>query len=85
MNYTFHSNFSVRLKAFIEQKNALGYPYLRSSIIIQNFDSFCFENYPQETKLTKEICLALERISHSDTCPYLSFRETSRSRPLSQG
>ena len=58
MNYTFHSNFSVRLKAFIEQKNALGYPYLRSSIIIQNFDSFCFENYPQETKLTKEICLA---------------------------
>ena len=45
MNYTFHSNFSVRLKAFIEQKNALGYPYLRSSIIIQNFDSFYYNNY----------------------------------------
>lgn len=58
MNYTFHSNFSVRLKAFIEQKNALGYPYLRSIKILQSFDSFCLEHYPHETKLTKEICLA---------------------------
>ena len=58
MNYTFHSHFSVRLEAFIAQKNALGYPYHESSRILRNFDLFCLEHYPQETKLTKEICLA---------------------------
>ena len=58
MNYTFHSNFSVHLKAFIEQKNALGYPYHESGRILQNFDLFCLNHYPQETVLTKEICLA---------------------------
>lgn len=58
MNYTFHSNFSARLKAFIEQKNALGYPYLRSIKILRDFDSFCLEHYPQEIVLKKEICLA---------------------------
>lgn len=58
MKYTFQSCFSVRLEAFIAQKNALGYPYHESSRILRNFDLFCLKHYPQETKLTKEICLA---------------------------
>lgn len=58
MNYTFYSHFSVRLKSFIAQKNALGYTYYESSRILRNFDLFCLKHYPQETKLTKEICLA---------------------------
>ncbi|MDE5754021.1 MAG: tyrosine-type recombinase/integrase, partial [Oscillospiraceae bacterium] len=58
MNYTFQSHFAVRLEKFIVQKNALGYPYQESSRILRKFDLFCLEHYPQETELTKEICLA---------------------------
>lgn len=58
MNYIFRSNFAARLENFIAQKNALGYSYLESIRILHKFDCFCFENYPLETVLTKEICLA---------------------------
>lgn len=58
MTYDFNSNFSSRLCAFIEQKNALGYPYYESIRILRKFDDFCFTHYPNMSELTKEIGLS---------------------------
>ena len=58
MTYTFKSLFAERLRGFVEQKNAVGFPYAESSRILRDFDEFCLNRYPFETTLTKEICLA---------------------------
>jgi len=55
MKYEFESHFSTRLHTFVEQKNALGFPYHESIRLLRNFDRFCLENFPTETSLTKEI------------------------------
>ena len=57
MTYTFKSLFAERLRGFVEQKNAVGFPYAESSRILRDFDEFCSNRYPFETALTKEICL----------------------------
>ena len=58
MIYGFSSNFADRLNSFVEQKNVLGYTYYESLRILKHFDNFCIELYPNETLLTKEICLS---------------------------
>lgn len=58
MTYTFESLFAKRLHGFIQQKNAVGFPYDESSRLLSDFDRFCLEKFPAETILTKEICLA---------------------------
>lgn len=57
MNYTFNSMFAERLNSFIAQKKALGYSYEESSRILHKFDLFCLERFPDERKLSKNICL----------------------------
>lgn len=58
MNYTFESLFAQRLYEFIQQKNAVGFPYAESTRLLSEFDRFCLEQFPNEATLTKEICLA---------------------------
>lgn len=58
MTYTFKSFFAERLCGFIRQKNAVGFPYEESSRLLSSFDLFCLGRFPNETNLTKEICLA---------------------------
>jgi integrase len=58
MIYTFHSAFSARIYDFIEQKNAVGFPYEGSKIILREFDRFCSARFPVETVLTKALCYA---------------------------
>lgn len=58
MNYTFESLFAQRLYEFIQQKNAVGFPYAESTRLLSEFDRFCLEQFPNEETLTKEICLA---------------------------
>lgn len=58
MNYTFESLFAKRLYEFIQQKNAVGFPYAESTRLLYAFDRFCLEQFPNEVTLTKEICLA---------------------------
>jgi len=55
---TFESNFSARIVEFIQQKRTLGFPYIGSEEILQSFDKFCMERFPNETSLTKELCLS---------------------------
>lgn len=57
MSYTFNSMFAQRLNSFIAQKKALGYSYEESSRILHKFDLFCLEKFPDERKLSKDICL----------------------------
>lgn len=58
MSYVFESLFSNRLYEFIQQKNAVGFPYTESTRLLSEFDRFCLEQFPNEAILTKEICLA---------------------------
>lgn len=58
MKYIFSSAFADRINDFVEQKNAVGFPYVVSLRILRRFDGFCTEYYPQETALTKELCMA---------------------------
>lgn len=58
MVYTFESRFADRIRAFITQKNALGFPYLESSRVLRDFDRFCTAHFPEAECLTEELCLA---------------------------
>ncbi len=58
MNYTFESRFADRLYGFVEQKNAVGFPYDESKRLLRDFDRFCLHTFPAENMLTKEICYA---------------------------
>lgn len=58
MNNGFQSRFAEYLNSFIAQKKSLGYLYEESGRILRKFDLFCLEQYPQETKLTKELCMS---------------------------
>lgn len=58
MMHTFESLFAERLRGFVQQKNAVGFPYHESSRLLLDFDQFCLDRFPSETVLTKEICLA---------------------------
>ena len=58
MKYSFQSLFANRIEKFITQKNALGFPYKANIKILSSFDRFCLLDFPGETDLTKEICMA---------------------------
>jgi len=57
MSRTFSSNLCGYIERFVEQKHALGYPYIDSERLIFNFDRFCSEYYPNETTITEEMGL----------------------------
>lgn len=58
MTRVFKSHFAERIHGLIEQKNAVGFPYDESIRILWNFDCFCTERFPKETRLTQELCMA---------------------------
>lgn len=55
--YTYQSRFGHLIEQFIEQKQAVGYPYHSSSRILYHFDKFITEEFPSETRLTQIICM----------------------------
>ena len=57
MRFDFRSSFAVKLKTFIEQKQALGRSYDCFGRYLARFDAMCAESYPAATKLTQEICM----------------------------
>jgi len=56
MNTDFVSGFADRLVKFLEQKRALGYSYDSAVYDFRSFDRMCAEHFPNETKLTADIC-----------------------------
>jgi len=57
MKEEYRSRFKKYIIGLIEQKRALGYIYSGGAHILKNFDSFCIDNYPSESTLTKSIVL----------------------------
>jgi len=57
-DYIFKSKISVCIKAFIEQKQACGYPYQSASRILHHFDIMIADRFPDAETVTKEICTA---------------------------
>jgi integrase len=54
----FVSNIADRLVKFLEQKQALGYSYSGTVSDFRIFDRMCAERFPNETKITVDICNA---------------------------
>jgi integrase/recombinase XerD len=66
-DYKFCSLIGPFIEAFIKQKQASGYPYKTSSRILHRFDLYALSMFPEETTLTKEMCLSwinLKPIEH---------------------
>lgn len=55
MKYAFSSHLKEHIEGFIEQKHALGFPYVESERVLKTFDTFCNMNYPAEHSITREI------------------------------
>jgi integrase len=55
---TYVSGFANDITGLIEQKRALGYKYGSEVGILKRFDTFCAENFANDTILNKEIVLA---------------------------
>lgn len=53
---SFHSRLASIINEFIEQKNAIGYPYRQSSIILAKFDDMAAREFPNEDTITKSMC-----------------------------
>jgi integrase len=53
----FTSAFAGRIRDFILQKNALGYPYESGTHHLWHFDKMCQNQFPGETQLTRDICM----------------------------
>jgi len=58
MNKSFKSNFSEQMANFVAQKRALGFDYTHSEGYLYKFDKMCESRFPNETALTREICMA---------------------------
>jgi len=58
MTRTFNSQFAERIQRFVEQKHAVGHPYVDGERRIWDFDQMCAKRFPEEHKLTKDVALA---------------------------
>jgi len=56
--YIYKSYLGAQINNFIKQKQASGYPYYSSALILYRFDTFIAESFPETKNLTKEICTA---------------------------
>lgn len=55
-DFVFRSKLGKDIEIFILQKQAAGYPYLTSSMILGYLDNMVLEDFPESSVLSKEIC-----------------------------
>ena len=53
-NPVFIGSFKTEMQDFLTVKRALGYKYIKESVILKRFDAFLAAHYPSITSLTKE-------------------------------
>src|SRR5436190_23671250 len=58
MTPMFVSAFAGSLRAFVDQKRALGHPYVGSIDILRQFDAMCSLEFPGRADLGQDICMA---------------------------
>jgi len=69
MTRTFSSKFAERIVRFLEQKHAVGHPYVDGERHIWNFDQMCAERFPEETELRRDVAFAwATRKQDESTC-----------------
>jgi len=61
-NYQFKSLLGQDIESFISQKRASGYPYQSSARLLYNLDRLAHEKFPEESTLTKKICMEWIRL-----------------------
>ena len=81
MKKEFHSRFKNDIIKFLEQKRALGYVYAEEERILWKFDSFCIDNYPSKSILTKNIALKWVEIGNNES-PKTRNKRVSLTRGL---
>jgi hypothetical protein len=64
MTPVFVSGFAGLLRAFVDQKRALGHPYTGSIDILRQFDAMCSLKFPGRADLGQDICMAWTARSH---------------------
>jgi integrase len=58
MTRTFSSQFGERIMRFVEQKHAVGHPYVDGERHVWDFDQMCAKRFPEVRELTKDVALA---------------------------
>lgn len=58
MRYPLKSKFREQICSFVKYKNSLGFPYEESSRILWRFDDFCFERFPENHIIDRELAFA---------------------------
>jgi len=74
MSRIFVSALAKHITRFVEQKRALGFPYIDSERIVANFDKFCAEYYPEEQTITEEMGLRWATLRETEGKKSLSTR-----------
>jgi integrase/recombinase XerD len=57
MNPTFAGPMQAHLDAFLQEKQAVGFPYQRGIYVLQALDRFCVTHYPDAHTLTRPLVL----------------------------
>lgn len=73
-DYVFKSNFKSDISNFLNLKHSLGYKYYNGQILLEQFDTFCFNNFQSEISLTKEIGLAWATLRKNESCSSVQNR-----------
>jgi integrase len=58
MKYHFEGHFASRIRNFIAQKRVLGFQYNNEESCLYRFEKHCIEFFPNEDRLTQELCLS---------------------------
>jgi len=66
MSYSYYGNFSMYIEGLIEQKQLLGYPYHSSARILQHFDAYCIQRFPDELTITRDIGLGWATLKENE-------------------
>lgn len=54
----YKSKLAHTIESFLEQKRALGFKYTENERYLANFDTLCYEKFPNETTITPEMGMA---------------------------
>ncbi len=55
MRYVFASHFSAAMRSLVAEKQALGFSYRSGQYRLAEFDRFCCQEFPMETRLTQTL------------------------------
>jgi hypothetical protein len=59
--------FVAALEAFMQQKQAVGFPYQAGTLILRRFDRFCVAHYPDVSREVVPSCAARHPAEHVNT------------------